>query len=66
MNAAAVTGLAVGIDSAAVPNRFQRIDSPRHHIAARLAVNRSNEADAAGIVLIRSFVGVCLFEFAGV
>ena len=58
MDAGAVAGLAVGIDRAAVPHRLQRVDAGLHHVAARLAVERGDQADAAGIVLLRRVVGV--------
>ena len=46
----AVTCLAVGIDGAAVPHRLQRIDG-LHHIARGDAVQRGDQADAAGVML---------------
>ena len=52
MDAGAVAGLAVGIDRAAVPHRLQRIDAGRDDFAARLAVDRGDQADAAGIMLL--------------
>jgi hypothetical protein len=53
MDAGAVAGLAVGIDRAAVPDRLQRRDAGQHDLAPRLAVDRGDQADAAGIVLGR-------------
>ena len=54
MDAGAVAGLAVGVDRAAVPDRAQRVDAGLDHLAPRLAVDRGDEADAAGVVLERS------------
>ncbi len=51
MHAGAVAGLAVGIHRAAVPHRLQRVDAGLHHLSPRLAVQRGDQADAAGIVL---------------
>jgi len=42
---------AIGIDRAAVPDRLQGVDRGDDDFAARLAVDRRNEADAAGIML---------------
>ena len=58
MDAGAVAGLAVGIDGAAMPHRLQRIDAGRHHVAAALAVQRHDQADAAGIDLLGGVVAV--------
>ena len=58
MDAGAVAGLAVGVDRAAMPDRFQRVDAGLHDIAAGLAVERGDKADAAGIVLVFRTVGV--------
>ena len=51
MDAGAVAGLAVGVHRAAVPDGLERVDAGLHHLAARLAVERGDQADAAGIVL---------------
>ena len=56
MDAGAVAGLAVGIDGAAVPDRLQRGDAVLDHLAARLAVERGDQPDAAGIVLVGGIV----------
>ena len=58
MDAGAVAGLAVGIDRAAMPDRLQRIDAGHHHVAPRLAVERHDEADAAGVDLLGGIVAV--------
>ena len=58
MDAGAVAGLAVGIDRAAVPDRLQRLDALLHHLAARLAVDRRDAADAAGVVLVGRVIGM--------
>ena len=49
MDARAVAGLAVGIDRAAMPYRLQRIDARHDHVAPSLAVERHDQADAAGV-----------------
>src|SRR5690606_37619675 len=51
VDAGAVAGLAVGVDRAAMPDGLQRGDAGFHHAARRLAVERGNEADAAGVML---------------
>jgi hypothetical protein len=56
VDAGAVAGLAVGIDRAAVPHRLQRLDPHQHDLAPRLAVDRRDHADAAGIVLVGRIV----------
>src|SRR4030088_3800735 len=58
MDAGAIAGLAVGIDGAPVPHRLQRIDAGRHHVAAALAVERHDQADAAGVDLLGGVVAV--------
>jgi hypothetical protein len=55
VDARAVAGLAVGVDGAAMPHRLQRIDARHHDVAASLAVERHDQADAAGV---RSFGGL--------
>ena len=45
-----MSGLAIGIDRAAVPHGFQRIDRRLDDAPRRRAVGRGDEADAAGIV----------------
>ena len=56
MDAGAVAGLAVGVDGAAMPDGLQRGDRRFHHLAARLAVDRGDDADAAGIMLLARVV----------
>src|SRR3546814_8805094 len=51
MDARPVAGLAVRIHRAPVPHGLQRIDRGRHDTAGRLAVDRRDHADAAGIGL---------------
>ncbi len=58
MDAGAVAGLAVGIDGAAMPHRLQRIDAGHHHVAAAPAVQRHDQADAAGVDLLGGVVAV--------
>ncbi len=53
MDAGAVAGLAVGVDRAAVPDRLQRIDAaPATTSRRRLAVERRDQADAAGVMFL--------------
>ena len=66
MDAGAVAGLAVGIDSAAMPQRLERADRGRDDGAARLAVKRRDEAHAAGIVLLGGVVEAGGLEPGGV
>ncbi len=47
----AIARLAIGIDRAAVPHRFQRIDGGLHDTAVRLSIDRSDKADAARVGL---------------
>ena len=56
VDARAVAGLAVGVDGAPVPHRLERRDSGHHHLAARLAVDGGDQADAAGVMLIGRIV----------
>ena len=58
MDARTVAGLAVGIDSTTVPDRLQRLDRRGDDLAPRLAVDGGDEADTAGLVLMRRVVGV--------
>ena len=58
MDAGTIAGLAIGIDSAAVPDGLERIDARLHHLAPRLAVERGDEAHAAGIMLGHVDMGV--------
>ena len=53
VDAGTVAGLAVGVDRTAVPDRLQRLDALEHHLAPRLAVDRHDAADAAGVALER-------------
>ncbi len=48
VDARAVTGLAVGVDRTPVPDRFQRVDPVDDNFAPGLAVDRGDQADAAG------------------
>jgi hypothetical protein len=50
VNAGAIAGLAVGIHRAAMPYGLERLDPLLDHAAARLAVDRCNEADTTGIM----------------
>src|SRR3546814_19707023 len=49
MQPRAVAGLAVGIDSAAMPHRLQRIDRRLDDAPRRAPVGRGDEADAARV-----------------
>lgn len=51
-HAGAVAGLAVGVDRAAVPDALQGGDGQLDHLAAGLAVQGADEADAAGVALV--------------
>ena len=62
MDAGTVAGLAVGVDGAAVPHGLQRLDAAGHDFAARCAVDRRDQADAAGIVLLVGRIKVTVFE----
>ena len=64
MDAGAVTGLAIGIDGAAVPDSLQRIDARLHHVAPSFAVQRRHQPDATGIVFLCGVIG--LFQTFGV
>ena len=66
MDAGAIAGLAVGIDGAAMPHRLQRVDAGLDHVAPRLAVERCDKADAAGIVLLGRIVEPGGFELGRV
>ncbi len=61
-DAGAVAGLAVGVHGPAVPERLQRLDRQLHHLAARLAVDGADEADAAGVALRSGVVGAAFDE----
>jgi len=58
VEAAPIAGLAVGVDGAAMPYRLQRIDACRHDVAASLAVQRHDQADAAGVHLLGGVVAI--------
>ena len=62
----AVTGLAVGVDRAAMPNRLQRLNPGKHHLAPRFTVNGGDEADPAGVVLIGRIISVTGGQTRGV
>ncbi len=65
MEARAVAGLAVRVDGATMPHRLQRIDARRHHVAAALAVERHDEADAARIQRLGGIVAVGVGQLLG-
>ena len=50
MDSGAVTGHAVGVDRAAVPDCLQRLDGGLDHGTCRLAVAGGDKADTAGIM----------------
>ena len=50
MNTRPIAGLAVGIDSAAVPDRLQRLDSGFDNRTPRLAITGRNKTNATGIM----------------
>ncbi len=51
MDTGAVAGLAVGIDGATMPDRLQCLNGGLDDLAAWLAVDGGDQADAAGVVL---------------
>ena len=69
MDARAIAGLAVGIDSAAVPDRLERVDTVFDDLARRLARNGNHQANPARGVLVVGFIkpvgvhegALCLF-----
>ena len=62
VKARAVAGLAVGVHGAAMPHRLERVDAGHHHVAAALAVQRHDKADAAGVDRLRGVVAVGVGE----
>ena len=68
MQPCAITRLAIGIDSAAMPHSFQRLNPRRDNTARWLAIGRRNQAHAAGIAfglrMIHAFTGEA-FMFGG-
>jgi hypothetical protein len=66
VDAGAIAGLAIGIDGAAVPHGLQRSDRRFHHLPARLAIDGSDEADTAGIMLLGRIVEALRLETRGV
>ena len=65
VDAGAVTGLPIGIHGAAVPHRLQRVDAGLHNLAGCLAVQRGDEADAAGVMLRHIDVGTLKDRLVG-
>ena len=62
----AIAGLAIGVHGAPVPDVFQRRDTHRDDLALRLAVERDDEADAAGILLVFRIIGVAVDQFLAI
>ena len=62
----AVAGLAVGVDRTAMPDRAQRVDRGRDHAAARLTVDRGDEADPAGGMLVGRIVHPLARQMVGI
>ena len=58
----AVACLAVGIDGTAVPHGLERIDTGHDHVAASLAVQRHDQAHAAGVELLGGVVTIGIGE----
>ena len=56
MDARAVAGLAVGVHRAPVPDRLERVDARFDHVAPGRAVDRGDEPDAAGSMLVGRIV----------
>ncbi len=61
-HAGAVAGLAVGVHRAPVPDSLQGADGELDHLAAGLAVDGADQADAAGVVLRGRIIGVPVDE----
>ncbi len=59
-DARAVARLAVGIDRAAVEQGLQRLDGEFDDVTARRAVDRGDEADAAGVLFRGRIVGMAV------
>ena len=66
VQASAIARLAIGVDGAAVPNALERIDRMKDDFAARLAVDRRHQTNAARIALLVWRIAVVLFQVAGV
>src|SRR5689334_23832858 len=66
MNARTVTGLAVGIDRATMPDSLQRGDGGFDHLAARLAVEGGNDAHTTGIMLLARIIESVGGEMSGI
>ena len=66
VDAGTVARLAVGIHGTAMPQHLECRDSRGHHLAARLAVDRGDKADAAGIVLLGRVVEAVARQRLGV
>src|SRR5262249_38412025 len=66
VDACPVAGLAVGIDRTAMPHRLERGDRRLDHLAPRLPVDRRDEADAAGIVLVGGVIETVRRKVRGV
>src|SRR3546814_11188892 len=65
VDAGAVAGLAVGVDRTAMPHRLQRLDAGDHHIAPPRSIERGDEADAAGVILLRRLLEHLAAELLG-
>ena len=50
MDARTITGFAIGIHRAAMPNGAQSINTGLHHFPPRLAIQRGHQANTAGIM----------------
>ena len=57
-DARAVTGLAIGVDSAAVPDVLEGLDAHFYDFTARLPIERCHKSDTAGAMLILRIVGM--------
>jgi len=66
MDAGAVAGLAIGIDGAAVPDGLQRRNRRLNHLAARLAIEGRDDANAAGVMLLARIVEAPGREMGGI
>jgi hypothetical protein len=57
MNTRPIASLTVGIDSAAVPDRLQRLDSGFDNRTPRLAITGRNKTNAASIMFHLCAIG---------
>ncbi len=61
-NTRAISGLAIRIDSASVPDILQCLDPHLHDFATRLAIERCDKANTTSIMLIFGVIGVAVHQ----